>query len=327
MNFNLYSQYIRKTDSVTSLKDSNKHCINIFYIMKKLFVFLFVGLTYISCGPGQKEYDALCADNEDLKNGMSALSEENEYLKKEISTLSSKNKELGIENSILKSELENYRNTPGRLYEEAVKFIEEKDIASLTKVCNKLGKYHPGSCEYKESIFALYKLVNEKNAKSNAEKAKRMQAVNRLNREHDDISGITWYYNPYFTHYNDINKVSLYIGQKGKQIWLRLKMSYEGKDWIFFNNAYLSYDGKTKEIPFNEFSNKKSDNAGGYVWEWIDVAVDEPLLSYLNEMVEGKSLKMRLSGKYTNTRNITKSEKKAMEDILLAYDVLKNEYK
>ena len=41
-------------------------------------------------------------------------------------------------------------------------------------------------------------------------------------------------------------------------------------------------------------------------------------------MANGKSLKMRLSGKYTNTRVISSTEKKAMQDVLLAYDVLKN---
>ena len=36
----------------------------------------------------------------------------------------------------------------------------------------------------------------------------------------------------------------------------------------------------------------------------------------------GKSIKIRLSGKYTHTRNITGNEKKVLEDVLLAYDVL-----
>lgn len=102
-------------------------------------------------------------------------------------------------------------------------------------------------------------------------------------------------------------------------------MSYEGDDWIFFENAYLSYDENTKTIIFDKYNEKDTDNGyGGRVWEWIDVKVDDSLYSYLKEMVNGKSLKMRLSGKYTNTRVISSTEKKAMQDILLAYDVLKN---
>ena len=42
-------------------------------------------------------------------------------------------------------------------------------------------------------------------------------------------------------------------------------------------------------------------------------------------MVNGKSVKMRLSGKYTNTRKLTNTEIKAIKDVLLAYDVLETE--
>ena len=153
-----------------------------------------------------------------------------------------------------------------------------------------------------------------------------MKAVSKLKKEYDDVSGITWYYNPYFTHYNNENRTSLYIGKNEEKIWLRLKMSYEGDNWIFFENAFLSYDGVTKQILFHKYYDKKSDNGyGGRVWEWIDVSVDDDLLAYLKDMVKGKALKMRLSGKYTHTHNITGNEKKALEDILLAYDVLINE--
>ena len=109
-----------------------------------------------------------------------------------------------------------------------------------------------------------------------------MSAVNKLKKKFDDVSGITWYSNPYFEHYNDSNHISLYIGvQEGYSPWLRLKMSYYGEDWIFFENAYLFYDGKTKEIFFNEYQDKKTDNYTT-CWEWIDVSVDNSTLSFFN---------------------------------------------
>ena len=42
-------------------------------------------------------------------------------------------------------------------------------------------------------------------------------------------------------------------------------------------------------------------------------------------MVNGKSVKMRLSGKYSKTRDLSVNEIKAIKDVLLAYDVLKEE--
>lgn len=257
-------------------------------------------VSFSSCGPSQREYDALSA----------------------------KNKELEKEIALLKTEIENYQNTPDKLYAEVLKLVEYKDIVSISNFYERLVKYHPASVECKNTKEILQKLKDEKAAKEKAEKARRMQAVNKLKKEYDDVSGITWYKNPYFTHYNNVNKTSLYIGQNQSEVWLRLKMSYEGDNWIFFEKAYLSYDGETKEIFFNEYNDKKTDNGyGGRVWEWIDVSVDDTLLAYLRNMVKGKSLKMRLSGKYTNTHNITGNEKKALEDVLLAYDVLINERK
>ena len=94
---------------------------------------------------------------------------------------------------------------------------------------------------------------------------------------------------------------------------------------MFFENAYLSYDENTRKIIFDKYDNKESDNSGGSVWEWIDVSVDEYLLAYLEEMIKGKSIKMRLDGKYTKTRNLSANEINGIKDVLLAYDVLKNE--
>lgn len=99
-------------------------------------------------------------------------------------------------------------------------------------------------------------------------------------------------------------------------------MSYKGDDWIFFESAYLSYDGNTRQVFFDRYDEKESDNSGGEVWEWIDVSVDDDLLSFLKEMVNGKQLKMRLSGKYTKTRNLSTKEINEIKDALLAYDVL-----
>ena len=89
--------------------------------------------------------------------------------------------------------------------------------------------------------------------------------------------------------------------------WLRLIMSYYGDNWIFFDSAYLSYDGNTWEISFNEYEDKKSDNDSS-CWEWIDVGVDEYLLAYLKEMVNGKTLKMRLRGKYQKDKVLSTAE-------------------
>ncbi len=147
--------------------------------------------------------------------------------------------------------------------------------------------------------------------------------LKKLKKEYDDVSGVTWYKNRYFTHYNNRNLTSIYMGSKEKSTWLRLKMSYQGDDWIFFEQAYLSYDGNTKEISFNKYSDKESENSGGSVWEWIDVLVSPDVEKFLRVFAKSKNAKMRLSGKYSETRNLTWNEKQGIIDVLNGYDAIK----
>ena len=264
--------------------------------MKKVACLTLASIFFTACGPSQSEYNALKTENEALKSELSAC----------------------------KIEIENYKNTPDKLHAQAITLIENKDIQGLQEICEKFQKYHPSSPEYNKVKTALDKIVAEKTAREKAEKEKRMQAVNKLKKRYDDVSGITWYYNPYYTHYTNSNHTSIYMGKESNgKPWLRLLMSYYGDSWIFFDRAYLSYDGTTKEIHFDEYRDKKTENDTD-CWEWIDVRVDESILSFLKEMVNGKSVKMRLTGKYSKTRELNSTEIKAIKDVLLGYDVLMN---
>lgn len=221
-------------------------------------------------------------------------------------------------------ELEGYRNSPEKLCSNIDELYKSGDIYELKSIKSKLEKYHPESKEYAMVKDLVSKYEKEQQEKAEAEKKERLQAVNKLRKKYDDINHITWYENPYFRHYTNTNYTSIYIGQDDSSIWLRLMMSYEGEDWIFFESAYLSYDGNTFDIPFDKYRDKKTEN-DTRVWEWIDVRVSDDLLAFLRKMVNGKSVKMRLSGKYTNTRKLTNTEIKAIKDVLLAYDVLEAE--
>lgn len=262
--------------------------------MRKALLLL-VTLATISC-VSQKDYDKIVTENASLKAALDSC----------------------------KTEIENYKNTPEKLYTEALGHIKSKDLILLGEVMRKTYRYHPESKEYQDIKKAYEKLVAEKEKKQNAERNARRSIVEKLIRTHDDISGTTWYMNQYFTHYNNSNHISLYIGKKGaNNPYLRLKMSYYGESWIFFKQAYLSYDGNTIEIPFDEFREKETEN-NTKVWEWIDVAVSPELLNFLKKAVDGKTIKMRLSGKYTKDHTLTQTEIKALKDVLLGYDVLAN---
>lgn len=184
----------------------------------------------------------------------------------------------------------------------------------------------PGS-ETLVKIDSLHRLFLERMEQQRIEELERMEENKKklatLKKNVDDFSGYTWYENPYFTHYGSSNGISVYFGvKKGVSKSLRLKMSYSGSGWIFFDRAYLTYDGITRKIPFNEYDDKTSDNNSDQVWEWIDVNVDGPTKTYLENFARSPNAKMRLSGKYSKDRNLSKRERKAILDVLAGYDAV-----
>lgn len=234
-----------------------------------------------------------------------------------------------LENKVteLEREIEKYKNSPAKLYAQAKELEKNKNLVELYKLYEDLNTYHPESKETKEVASMIEKITKEETEKKEKEKQARLKAVNKLKKKHDDISGITWYNQPYFTHYTNSNLFSIYMGQSSSIVWLRLKMSYCGKDWIFFDNAYLSSDGDTIEIPFERYSDKNTENDGGYVWEWIDVSVSGEILNFLKKHQDSKNLKMRLRGKYQKDRSLSVNEMNGLRDVLLAYDVLNSSIK
>ena len=101
-------------------------------------------------------------------------------------------------------------------------------------------------------------------------------------------------------------------------------MSYQGDNWIFFEHAYLSYDGNTKQIIFDQYDDKETENGRGGVWEWIDLTVTKDEEMFLREFAKSKNAKMRLTGKYTKTRTLTHTERQGILDVLNGYDALEN---
>ncbi len=173
-------------------------------------------------------------------------------------------------------------------------------------------------------IVEIENKKKEAEKKRELDKKEKLKSLNKLKKDFDDVSGITLYKQPYFTHYPNTNLISIYMAKKDRTKWLILRMSYTGDNWIFFEKAILSYDGKSKTIPFDKYTEKETENSGGNVWEWIDVPiiVNKSLENYLREFAKSKNAKMRLSGKYTKTRTLTYNERRGILDILNGYDAL-----
>ena len=91
----------------------------------------------------------------------------------------------------------------------------------------------------------------------------------------------------------------------------------------FCNIDRSKSSNETNENVFNEYDDKETENSGGGVWEWIDVSVSSDVLPFLRDFSNSKNAKMRLSGKYTRTRNLTWNERQGIRDVLNGYDAIK----
>lgn len=236
------------------------------------------------------------------------------------SVIASKDKDI----ESLSNELNQYKYSPEKLYANAKDLFRERESAQLNKILSQLQSYHPESPQIDTIKFYIQDIERQIKEDEAKEQEEKLSCLNSLQKNVDDVSGTTWYKTKTFRHDVNRTRTSIYIGKTSSSTWLRLKMSYGGDDWIFFEDAYLSYDGNTYKIPFNKYKDKKTDNAYGDVWEWIDVPVDEALHSYLLEFANGKSQKMRLSGKYSETRTLSVAEIKGIQQVLIGYEILKN---
>lgn len=173
-------------------------------------------------------------------------------------------------------------------------------------------KFYPNTEEL-ANAEAFVKDEKARYAKEQKAKAKKMR------KKYDKYEKTTWYYNSTFKHYNKSNNVSLYIGRKEKHVWLRLRASYYGSDWIFFDSAKFSYGEEIATLLFSR-SDVERDNSGGYVWEWIDIAAGDT--DVLRAIAESPDASIRFAGKYVHEHKLTKREKSAMLQVLDGYEAL-----
>lgn len=234
-------------------------------------------------------------------------------------SLQAKVDSLSAANAALAKELEGYKNDPANLCANIEELLKAEKVSELSAIKTKLEKYHPASPQLDTVNFYIARIKDVQTKRAQEEQAKRMQAVKVLRSKFDDVNNTTWYQSR--NSKTSGNFCYMYIGKSDATVWLRLKMQYHGEDWIFFENAYLSYDGNTIEIPFDKYRNKETEVADG-VWEWLDVSIDDRTLAFIKKMVNGKTCKWRLSGKYNETRTFSSKEIAGFKEVLLAYDVL-----
>lgn len=112
-----------------------------------------------------------------------------------------------------------------------------------------------------------------------------------------------------------------YFGITSKAKSIRLVAFYEGYDWIFFNQiSVISGDIRYSKY-FKEYTVER-DNANNKVWEWIDIKADQKERQLINS-ISANLGKIKFSGKYESTFDITSVQGDEFKNIIELYELSK----
>lgn len=269
--------------------------------MKRIILFnLLVISIFVSCGIPQADFDK--------------LKQENEKLKKEIAEC---------------------QLTPTQIFEQANEYNDALDYnKSKDRLLVLLDKY-PSSREAKKGKKLLKKVEKEilETAKAlDKDKLKEVdnetykKAISKMEKKYDVANEVTWYSDKSSTQNNNKNYVRIYIGKKeNRKPWLGIAINYfTKKDWLFIQRIEADVDGKTYEIEEDTPGEFKSKEESGGNREWVDRVAKNLDMPMIKAIATGKVVKIKFVGKDDlDTRTVSSSEKKAMKNVLAAYEALR----
>ena len=242
---------------------------------------------------------------------------------------------LKTEISQLKQEIEDCKFGADKLLAKANTYFENKEYVESKAEINSLLEKHPSSPEAKEASALLKKTdmelkksaelkEKERLEKERKEKQRLANATSKMRKKTDDMNGISWYHDKSSPRYTNRNGFFAYIGKKeNSSPWLRFAIQYAADDWLFIEKYIIKVDDKTYTIAEEKYGEIETDNGSGGIWEWLDRAVDQNELEIIKAVANGKNVKIRYVGKqYHKDRTITSAQKKALRNVLDAYEAL-----
>lgn len=153
------------------------------------------------------------------------------------------------------------------------------------------------------------------------EEAERQAVVRRLKTNEDKVEGVTWYEHPNQPRYlNTRSTVYLYIGQKNGHEWLRMKTIYTASDWLFVDNVIAWHDGLKEPLVSGHFDRDNNSD----IWEWRDENPSGYQIEVLRSLANAKEAILRFEGaQYRRDITLSSGDKKAIREVLMAYDIMK----
>ena len=251
-------------------------------------------------------------------------------LERRLLVLMAENGKLKLEVEKLRKDIDDIKNSPEKLIAE-IKFAFDAEKFELARLSiAKLMELRPETPEAQQAVLIknkideillakAAKLRDEELAKKKAADYILAKSIANLTTSVDEVNSITWYQHRSSPSLNESNGLFAYIGKKGNDVWLRLKITYTADDWLFIKSYTFNIDGNNFPVTLN-WGDTNRDNSGGRVWEWVDLMLDSQAYVLLEKIRDSKRTILRSAGKqYYKDRDISQQEKDAIKELLIAY--------
>lgn len=149
----------------------------------------------------------------------------------------------------------------------------------------------------------------------------RTAVLKKLRRNHNEFDGQIWYEHPNTPKYTNTRKyIEIYLGEKGRQAWLRMRLNYTSDSWLFIKSASANIDGKIVKLPMNKWERDNKHN----IWEWSDELLTPELRVIAQRIANSKKTIIRFDGnQYYDDWTVRSSDKSAILEMFQAEKVLK----
>lgn len=222
-------------------------------------------------------------------------------------------------------ELENLKNGPARLLEQAKAALTGGRYEDAKAATGRLIAQHPGDPAVPEATSIKTEAERELAEAATAEAKRVAGALKAMRVKSDAMRGVDIYTHRDSAKYtNSKTEVFLYFpvfkGQTASSPHLMIQ--YVADDWLFIESYTIKADDQVFTIrPADDAVER--DNGGGGIWEWYDVVVGGSERPILDAMFSARSVTIRFQGKqYYRDRVIPPAEIERMRQVKAAWKSL-----
>ncbi|MEM6800339.1 MAG: hypothetical protein AAF696_02985 [Bacteroidota bacterium] len=159
-------------------------------------------------------------------------------------------------------------------------------------------------------------IENERELKA---EAKRM-AYQSLARRYDKEGKVLWYKDNSSPDYESANAFYLYMGSRGEEVWMRLRIQYSAYDYLFINQVLIDTD--SAGYAFTPKEKVRRNHGEKMVWEWLDESFTPDMHEMFYDIAYSKKVNIRFIGTASfDERELSQEEKKGIGRVLKAYEL------